>query len=743
MSDVTTEGSPPHQADELDLGRIFGLFLDHKWWIAGVTLVFTLIGTVYAALATPIYQGDALVQVERRSSVSPLGDLADVFGQETQSTTSAEVQILQSRMVLSQVVERVGLDVVVTPKQLPVIGEYVQRKGIARPSFMQGEEAVWGDEFINVGRFDVTNEWRGVSFTIKSQGEGRYTLWQGETSLGEGAVGEVESFLDGGVQLRVAEMSAAPGAAFNIAHLHQVHAANRLKSRLSVSEVGGGGPAGTGMLRITLTGPDRAELGRSLNAVAETFLTQNVERQSAQAEQSLAFLEEQTPELRAQLSEAENRLNEYRVESDSVDLDSEAQAVITQYVALEQRLNELEFQEAELAQRFTSNHPTYQALLRQKRQVQNDLDNLNERVSQLPAAQQEIVRMTRDVEVTQAIYVNVLNKAQELQMARAGTVGNVRIIDEAYVGGAISPQKPRMIMLATLLGGMLAVGVVLALNFMRRGVETPEQVEQSGLPVYASVPLSQAQGKLTRWVKKKARGKQYKKGGFKVVSGVLAKLDPSDVAIESLRGLRTSLHFAALEATNNNLMITGASPEVGKSFISINLGAVCAQSGQRVLIIDADMRKGHLHYAFGGQSANGVSDVLSGRSTWQAQLRSSQIEGLSYIARGMAPPNPSELLMGPRFKQMLDEMQAHFDLIIVDTPPVLAVTDPVIVGQHCGITLLVARYEVNTIKEMQLTTRRLKASGVIVKGAVLNAVERKAATDYGYGYYHYSYKSVE
>lgn len=737
MSDVTAQRPLLHQEDELGLGRIFGILLDHKWWIVGVTLVFTLLGVVHATLATPVYQGDALVQVERRSSVSPLGDLADVFGQDTQSTTSAEVQILQSRMVLSQVVDRVGLDVVVVPKQLSLIGEYIQRKGIARPSFMQGKESVWGGEFINVGLFDVTDEWRGVSFTIKAKSEGHYALWRGESQLGEGAVGEVERFLDGAVQLRVAELNAAIGAVFSITRLNRVQAANRLKGRLNVSEVGGGGQAGTGILRLTLTGPVREEIRRSLDAVAETFLTQNVERQSAQAEQSLAFLEEQTPELRAQLSEAENRLNEYRVAADSIDLDSEAQSVVTRYIDLEQRLNELEFQEAELAQRFTSSHPTYQALLRQKRQVQNDLAELNERVSQLPAAQQEVVRMTRDVEVTQAIYVNVLNKTQELQMARAGTVGNVRIIDKAQVGGAIAPRKSLIVMLATLLGGMLAVGGVLIIAFMRRGIETPEQIEQSGLPVYATVPLSSAQLKLVRGIKKKSKRKV-----FNVTSDVLAERDPGDIAIESIRGLRTSLHFAMLEAKNHCLMITGSGSEVGKSFISVNLGAVCAQSGQRVLVIDADMRKGHLHYPFGGESANGLSDVLSGLSTWQKQLRSTKVQGLSYISRGMAPPNPSELLMGPRFKKMLDEMQEHFDLIIVDTPPVLAVTDPAIVGNHCGTTLLVARFEVNSIKEIQLAIRRLESAGVIVKGAILNAVERKAATEYGYGYYHYSYKSM-
>lgn len=740
MSDVTTQPPSSNSEDDvIDLGRLFGLLLDYKWWIAGITLLFAALGIVYALLATPVYQGDALVQVERRSSISPLGGLSEVLGQESVSTTSAEVQILQSRMVLGQVVDKVELDTVVQPTQLPLIGEFIQRRGIGRPGFMQGNAAVWGDESLQIGRLVVSDAYRGQPITLRVENApaGEYSLWQHGERLGVGQTGVLTSVLDGQVQVSVTELTAAPGAEFILTKLQRSSAIGRLKSHLSVSEVGGGS-SGTGMLRLTLTGENRAEIRRSLNAVTETFLTQNVERQSAQAEQSLEFLEEQAPELRAQLSEAENSLNEYRVESDSVDLNSESQAAITRYIELEQRLNELEFQEAELAQRFTSSHPTYQALLRQKRFVQNDLSELNERVNQLPAAQQEVVRRTRDVEVTQAIYVNVLNKVQELQMARAGTVGNVRIIDQALVsGGAIAPKKPMIVILATLLGGMLAVGGVLLIGLMRRGVETPDQIEQAGLPVYATVPLSDAQQKLVRKVKSKGDKRTHE-----ITTAILAERDPADLSIEALRGLRTSLHFAMLEAKNHSLMITGSSPGIGKSFIAVNLAAVCAQTGQRILVIDADMRKGHLHHAFGGQSANGLSDVLSGRSTWQAQVRTSTVEGLSYLARGIAPPNPSELLMGERFAQMLAEIEQHYDLVIVDTPPVLAVTDPAIVGNHCGTTLLLARFELNTVKEIQLAVRRLEGAGVVVKGAILNAMEKKAASSYGYGYYQYAYKSV-
>ena len=722
--------------DEIDLGRLFGLLLDHKWLIIAVTALFAFAGVVYALLATPVYQADALVQVERRSSISPLGDLGSIFGEETDSRTSAEVQILRSRMVLGQVVDRLELDTVVTPASLPVLGDALRRRGIERPGFMAGRAAVWGGEHLELGRFEVAERLRGEPLTLESLGEGRYRLRLEGRELGEGQVGQLAQFLDGAIELRVAELTAASGAEFTLTKRSRAAAIRSLAGRFNVSEVGGGRNASTGMLNLTLTGTDTREIKHALDTVAEVFLLQNVERQSAEAEQSLEFLQEQAPELRAQLSAAEDRLNDYRVDMDSVDLSSESRAAIEQFIEIERQLNELEFQEAELAQRFTRDHPSYQALLRQKRYLQDERAQLNQRVNQLPAAQQEVVRLTRDVEVTQAIYVNVLNKVQELQVAKAGTVGNVRIIDDALVGpGPIEPRKPLIVVLATLLGGMLSVGVVLVRGLLRRGVESPEQIEETGLPVYATVPLSDAQQKLIKRIKHKRDRK-----GQEVATAVLAEKAPADTSIEALRSLRTSLHFAMMEAGDNRLVITGPSPGIGKSFISVNLAAVCAQAGQKVLVVDADMRKGHVHHAFGGKSEGGLSELLSGKAGLHEVIRPGNQEGLSYIARGSAPPNPAELLTQQRFSDFLAQVSEQYDLVILDTPPVLAVTDAAVVAKQCATTLMVVRFQLNPVKEIQIATRRLENAGVSPKGAILNAMERKAATYYGYGYYNYSYK---
>lgn len=732
MSDSSQKNT---SEDTIDLSRLFGALLRKKWLIIGVTLVFALIGILQGMLATPIYRADALVQVERRNTVSPLGNVENVSGIGSgELNTSAELQILQSRMVLGQVVERVNSDFIISPVELPFIGGFVLRKGIPRPDFMVGYPHVWGNESINVARFTTDESRRGQSFIVERGPDDTYFVMQGDNRAVTGALGRPEVFYDGDLELTIESFDAAEGAQYVLTRQHKASAIRGIGSRLQVAEVGGAGTT-TGMIRLMMYGEKPSEITRSLDAVAQTFLTQNIERQSEQAQQSLEFLKEQAPELREQLDLAEQNLNDYRSNLDSVDLSSEAQAAIQRYIELDTRLDELEFQEAELAQRFTPSHPNYQALLRQRRQIERDLQELNARVNELPAEQQEVLRRTREVEVTQAIYVNILNKVQELEVARAGTIGNIRIIDNAVLNGQVAPNVLRIFLLYTVLGLLLVIGYVLVKELMKRGVESSEQIEGVGLTVYATVPQSSAQRKLNRALKR--RGQKTSKD---VVGGVLAQRDPMDLSLESLRGLRTSLHFTMMDGRNNRIMLTGPSPGVGKSFVSVNLGAISAMAGKKVLIIDADLRKGNLHHAFGQASSGGLVEFLCGELSLEDIIKPTGIAHYDVITRGVAANNPSELLMRPGFEQALEDLSTMYDMVIVDTPPVLAVTDACVAGKHCGTTLLVTRFDKNTVREIQMAKKRLEGSGLEVQGAILNGVKissRGASGYYGYGTYKY------
>ncbi|MDF9435182.1 polysaccharide biosynthesis tyrosine autokinase [Chromohalobacter israelensis] len=717
--------------NDMELGRILGLLFDAKGMVISLIVLFALVGTAYAFFSKPIFQAKSLVQVETKTPKNPLADATASAMMPQLPPSRAEMEIMKSRMVLGRAVDLLNLDIRVEPVRVPVIGGFLQRHQIAAPAFAEDWGYAWGDDSIKLAGMPVADEYLGKTFTLEVLDETRFALHYRGERLGEGVVGEETSFLGGSVGVEVETIAAAPGATFELTHAQRVVAVDQLRDNFGVSEQGNG----TGILAWSLTDPSPVLAEQILATIGDIYVTQNIQRQSEEARKSLEFLSKQVPEVRGELVNAEQQLNAYRSENDSVDISMETQSVLDRVVNLESQLNELEFSEAEISRRFTPSHPTYAALLEKKAQLQKELNTLEERIDSMPETQQEVLRMQRDVSVNQEIYVQLRNKVQEMQIAEASTVGNVRVLDEsASFPQPVAPNKMMNIALATLLGAAFAVAVVMLRAMFNRGLESPDQLEQLGLPVYAIVPKSDDQSRLSRRIRRGGRSQS-------VPAGLLAWHRPLDVSIEALRSLRTSLHFAMLDSTDNRLMITGPSPAVGKSFITANLAAVCAQNGQRVLVIDGDMRKGQMHKIFKGPSEDGLSEILAGRHTLEEMVRPVEsIEGLEYLARGVVPPNASELLASERFTELLAKASERYDLVIVDSPPVLAVTDATVIGKRVGTTLMVARFQLNPPKEIELAMRRLDTGGVRVKGSILNGLERKAATAYTYGYYNYSYR---
>lgn len=712
--------SDVERSDEIDLGRLLGTLLDNRWLIIGVTALFTIVGILYATLATPIYKADALIQVEQNSGDSLLKDISSIMP-DAKPLSAAEIELIKSRMVIGKTISDLSLDIEVKEKYFPLLG-----KGVAR--LLETEPGK-----IAVSRLDVPDSWQDEELTLKVLDNQNYRLSGGDTVAFDGKVGQLESH--NGIELLVSDIAAENGTVFRIRKLNPLTAINNLLDDFIVADKG----KDTGVLGLSLEGDDPVLTTKILNSISQNYLQQNVERKSEEAGRSLEFLKEQLPNVRGELNEAENKLNTYRQQNDSVDLSLEAKAVLDTMVSVESQLNELTFKEAEISKLYTREHPAYRALMEKRKTLQQEREKLNKRVGAMPKTQQEILRLTRDVQAGQEVYMQLLNKQQELSINKASTVGNVRIIDKAVVQPKpVKPKRALVVLLAMILGGMASTAFVIVRTLLHKGIESPEQLEELGINVYASVPLSEWQQK-----KDKALLAKGKKGNTRSTE-LLAAGNPADLAIEAIRSLRTSLHFAMMEAKNNVLMISGASPSIGKTFISANLGAVIAQAGQRVLIVDCDMRKGYAHELMGTHSNDGLSDVLSGQSTLDKAVRKTSVENMDFIPRGQVPPNPSELLMHNRFSDFIKWTTENYDLVLLDTPPILAVTDAAIISRHAGTSLLVARFEMNTIKEIEVSIRRFEQNGAEIKGVILNAIVKRAASTYGYGNYHYytyDYKS--
>ncbi|WP_370317357.1 polysaccharide biosynthesis tyrosine autokinase [Pseudoalteromonas sp.] len=727
-------------AQEIDLMALLGALIDRKYFIAAVTAVFMAVGVFYAVFATPVYQATAMIQVEDGgASVPGFDDMAGMF--ESTSAAVTEIELLKSRSVIGEAVDTLKLDIIAEPKLFPIIGNRAFRKftpveagDLAEPSFGASSYA-WGGETIDVFRFDVPRSAIGEEFVlVAGDGTGKnksFTLLNGEDEvILQGKVGEELS--NGKFNLTIRSLIARPTTEFTLVRKDRLNTILDLQRDIGAAEKG----KDSGIINLSLQSESTQFAEKVLDKVAGIYVRRNVERNSAEAQKSLEFLEVQLPEVKKQLEYAEQRFNDYQIKRQSINITLETQGVLEQVVELETKLQELELKRLELSRKFKDSHPTYQGVLEQIEAVEKQKQNLVGEVGNLPETQQELLRLKRDVEVSNQIYTLLLSKTQELDIVRAGTVGNVRIIDHAEVNTSksVKPKKALIVVMATILGGMLAVAIVLIQKAIHKGVEDPNEIEALGLPVYASVPYSDYQDKLTGFSRAR-KGKDKPKS-------ILAVDNPADLSIEALRSLRTSLHFAMMEAKNNIIAISGPSPGVGKSFISVNLATVLAQSSKKVLIIDADMRKGYLQTQFGMKWDDGLSDLLSGRLNLEQVTKKSQVEGLDVITRGQIPPNPSELLMHSNFSKMVEEVSGKYDIVIVDTPPILAVTDPAIVSAHAGSTLLVTRFGQNHLREIELTRNRFEQNGIDVKGVVFNGVLRKASNVYGYyGYYNYEYKS--
>lgn len=726
--------STPGASEGIDLGFIVSLIAKKKIIIIFTSLLFTFFGFCYGLIATPTYQANALIQVESNSGDALAFDgLTDMISAESSSDT--EMLIIKSRFVLNKTVDELNLTNIVHPNHFPVLGEFFARRyrseGLAQPKW--GAGYAWGGESLLLESFVVNNRYLGKEFILVANGGSEFSLWINDQELLTGNVGETISNDISDVQIKLTELVAHKGTRFTLIKYSRLRATMELQKDLKLTTKGND----TGIIELSLLGKNKKNLVAILDSISDNYLSQNVKRLAAEAESSLIFINEQIPYVRSALVKSEAALNSYRAARDSVDLNIETKSLLEQLVILDADINSMALNEADMSRIYTNQHPSYLSFKRKQRDLQTQRNQIDSKITDLPETQQKVLSLMRDFEVNQQIYISLQNKSQELAILKASTVGNVRVLDSAEVfPKPTSPKKALINSVAFLLGAISSLLFVLVQLVFNRGVTNVDELQKTGLNTYATIPISPVQMEVDRQL-------HSRKANSNTVACdrlLLAASHPVDLAVEAIRSLRTSLHFSLMEAENNIIMISSGSAELGKSFIASNLAAVLAQSGQKVLLIDVDMRRGHLHSRFSIELGNGLSDYLVGSIDLEEVIRDTSIDNLSLISRGSIYPNPSELLMGVKLELLLKRVSDEYDVVIVDTPPVLAVTDAAIVGRYAGTVMLVARYEKSTLREVQDSLSRFQINGIEIKGLIFNAIDTKGSSYYG-GYYNYSYVS--
>ncbi|WP_168383583.1 polysaccharide biosynthesis tyrosine autokinase [Acinetobacter indicus] len=715
--------------DTIDLKELF-FSLIAQWKLIALCVILSLVCALLYLRTTPdTYQVDALVQVEENKGASAalLGDLSDMI--EQKSPAQAEIEILKSRLVLGTVIDRLNLNIRIHGTEDSFWSRLLNKHEY--DSEYSGKSMLFKDnqKSFDVRSFDIPDYYRDKNLLLRfSQGKFSLTDEETEQVVFSAPLNQTSQLQSEYGLWKVGIYSQDNFDSTYLIQKQSLPAAVRsLLADYSVAEKG----KMTGVLGLNYQGTDKQHITQVLNAILAAYSQQNIERRSAETAQTLKFLEDQLPELKQQLDVAEREFNRFRQQYNTVDVTKESELYLTQSVTLETQKAELEQKVAEASAKYTAEHPIMQQMNAQLTAINKKINELDGTLRRLPELQRQYLQLFREVEVKQQLYTGLLNSYQQLRIAKAGEIGNVRIVDTAVEPiEPIKPKKLQILILSIFLGGFLGTLLALLRNMLRSGVKDSTQIENElDLPVYATVPRSPVQESRIKLLKKKKN------------IPILAVKHNDDIAIESLRSMRTAIHFALSSAKNNIIMVSGPAPEVGKSFISTNLATILAQSQKRVLIIDADLRRGYLHKYFNQQAQPGLADYLNGQTELSQVIKATEVSGLDVIARGKSPANPSELLSTTQFSAMLNQLSEQYDHILIDTPPILAVTDGIIISQHAGVNLVIARYAKTQMKELELTINRFEQAGVKVNGIILNDIQRSSA-GYGYGYnYSYAYKA--
>jgi tyrosine-protein kinase Etk/Wzc len=779
------EHAPPPEAPEPALGpsarqpvrsaadgheeEIPGLYLarlyEHRHSIAASAVLGLLVAVAFVALRKPTWASEVLVQfVDRSPPLVGIEELSSMFSERNPVDT--EIEIIRSRKVLGPVVDKLNLTLEAQPRTFPGIGSTFARRyegdGVAPPPLGLASYA-WGGEQIHIGHLELPAKLVGAPLRLEALAGGEYVLkgpdgaplLDGE--VGKLAIASVSNVSGGlaalapprramasdvsgapqaiaprpgssaskGVELLVEQLVARPGTQFVVRKRWHDVVMDELRRRLKVAERG----RKTGIISISLAGYDPALVCQILDEVAASYIEQNVLQKSAEAVKALEFIEQQLPGLKANMEVAEAALNDFQNKRRTANLSAETQALVARAVEVERSLSELDLQRSDLAERFAPSHPTVKAVLEKRSVLENERAALASKLRRIPADEIDTARLTRDLRVTSELYFTLQKKAQELRVTKSGTIGNVRIVEPAPFPHNPSGTGP---VLTSLLGVVLGLiggfGIAMARLAFDRSVDDPERIESiAGVPIYAAIPHSKVQSRRSS-----------------ASRDILANTDPYDGAIEALRSLRTNLQFALAEASNNIIGVVGPAPGVGKSFVSVNFAHVLAAADRRVLLVDGDLRRGGLHRVFGLHRSPGLCDVLGREATLSNAVRTTQTRNLDLLLSGTPRPNPSEMLGSPRLEQLLANAAASYDVVLVDTAPVLALTDAMLIARWASINLLVLRAGVHNEREIALAMKYLRQGGAQVRGIIINDAEigRSKLGRFGhYGYYRYDYQT--
>lgn len=680
--------------------------LAKNWHIMLPCLILSgILGVIIAMWIRPVYQVDALLQIESKNNKgmasAMMGGLGSLFASSSPAET--EIELIKSRQIIGDAVDKMHLQYIALPTRK--LQRLLHQEGRMELSLFEvpwwklpeeEQEKPWLAVVRDSLTFDLFDHNNKLVIKDCHAGVTYKTPYANDTLI-----------------FNVYQMNVKKGQRFQLFKLDRLDAINIFREAFDIQEKG----KKTGILEFSYQDiyPDRA--AKILNEIVTTYQRQNVEKNNAEAQNTLQFLEKQLPEFKLQMDSAMIRFNNYRNRVGSVDINAETRLVLERRNKLQQDLLLIQQKKQDAIRLFQPEHPTIKTYDEQENAIKRELASNSSESKRLPTTQQEVLKLSNEVEMAKVMYTSLLNNIQQLKLVAAGEVGTVRIIDFAEIEKKPTKPKKKIILCIALFLGLLLGAILVSIKTkLSTGVRDASFIErETGFSVYAKVP----------------------KGNPKGTKGTspLAVVEPDDIAVESLRALRSSLEFSMEDGSKSIIGVSGLIPGVGKSFISVNLAALFAGLGKKVLLVDADLRKGRLHKEFGIKRGDGLSQVLLRTVEVDKVIFNTGVENLDILPCGNVPSNPSEILGSKHYASLIEDLEKKYDLIIVDTPPIMLVTDAALACRVTSQIVMVIEYHRHSIDAIKDgMAQLLKGNSHAHASFVINKYEHGHSDGYGYKY---------
>ena len=701
-----------------------------------VSVSIILLGTIiYTYRIKPVYEAYTTLHI---GGDKPSPGMALFMGGAS-NPIGTEIEILKSRTIAEEVAKRLRLKLSVS-NRTP------------------------GLDF-KLSEFSPADNDKRSSYRIEVTGVDSYqVLDKAGIVVGKGQAGKLMK--GEGIVLLLDDIKGPAGASFILTYKPEQVAAGEIMGNMRVVEVG----TRTDIVRMSYLSTDPSLARAVANTLAEVYIDQDIAYKMLQTSNTLSFVGEQLGNVRAEIDKAEKNLQDFKAHAGTVQLDAGAQELLQGLSEAEKakreislqnmqrkqaeyaysvakdndkkgssellgmklrstdplllsRLAELDDQRKLLRSELTDNHPAVLSIQAQINSYEHDL-------KQMPQLEQELIRRTRDSKVSSEMYTFLLQKHEEAKIAKAAATSNIRIIDSAILPVLpVMPNKQRNIMMGFLAALMVGLGLVFFIDYLDDTIKDAETAKRVfGTSMLAIIPYISRDE-----TSNGTNGQQEDKK-----QSLITYLSPKAQASEAFRSLRTAIHFSAVKRQRQILMITSSFPGEGKSTIVANLAVCLAQTGARVALLDCDLRRPSIHEIFGFKKTPGLSEVLAGDAGLDAVCHQTPIEGLYAFCAGTIPPNPSELLGSEQMAKMLETLKDTYDYVLLDAPPILAVTDAPLLTTSSHMVILVVEGGKVPVKAAQRVRDVLTDLKAPLAGLVLNDKSSSSGKGY-YGYYRYGY----